>query len=219
VRHLREGDHCSAGTRCDRCDALLEEDRARREHALDLRADQMALRTAFRAGATAQRPLSAAAAPAAAAHGGAFSHEYLPPPTIERNPGQPLDLQWATARKTNAAAIEARGGEIGARRSIKKEAQAAWLLRALTCIDLTTLAGDDTPGNVKRLCAKARNPVRRDIMEKLGVAHLPITCGAVCVYPLRVADAAAALEGSSLGVAAVRDHAGCGCWVSYQRSR
>ena len=165
-------------------------------------------RAAFRSGQgpDAQRRLQStavAAAAADAAHGGGYSQDYLPPPHVERNPGQPLDLQWATSRKTNAAAIEARAGEIGARRSIKKEAQAAWLLRALTCIDLTTLAGDDTPGNVKRMCAKARNPVRRDILEKLGVGHLPITTGAVCVYPARVADAAAALAGSSLGVAAV----------------
>ena len=166
-------------------------------------------RAAFRAGSASdaqRRSLSSAAAAAAAAiHGGGgnFNADYLPPPTVARNPIQPLDLQWATARKTNAAAIEGRAGEIAGRRSIKKEAQAAWLLRALTCIDLTTLAGDDTPGNVKRLCAKARNPVRRDILERLGVGHLPITTGAVCVYPARVADAAAALEGSGLGVAAV----------------
>eukprot|EP01048_Picozoa_sp_COSAG05_P007829 COSAG05_NODE_567_length_8639_cov_20.845082_1_plen_309_part_00 len=89
------------------------------------------------------------------------------------------------------------------RRSIKANAQAAWLLRAITCMDLTTLAGDDTAGNVARLCAKARRPVRTDILEALGVEHLPITTAAVCVYPARVSDAVSALRGTNLGVAAV----------------
>jgi deoxyribose-phosphate aldolase len=161
-------------------------------------------RATFRAerslSAAAAAPASAAAEPPAQ-HGSAGS--YLPAPHVERNPGQPLDMSWATARRTNAAAIERRAGEIGARRSIKKEAQAAWLLRALTCTDLTTLAGDDTPGNVQRLCAKARNPVRADIMRALGVDHLPITTAAICVYPARVADAVAALAGTPINVAAV----------------
>jgi deoxyribose-phosphate aldolase len=89
------------------------------------------------------------------------------------------------------------------RRSIKNDAQAAWLLRAVTCIDLTTLAGDDTRGNVRRLCAKALQPVRQDILDGLGVGGLDISTGAVCVYPARVVDAAEALQGTSLGVAAV----------------
>ena len=122
---------------------------------------------------------------------------------IERNPGMELDMAWAKAWRTNGAAIERRAGEIGARRSIKNEAQAAWLLRALTCTDLTTLAGDDTPGNVRRLCAKAKSPVRADILRSLGVEHLPITTAAICVYPARVADAVAALAGTSINVAAV----------------
>lgn len=89
------------------------------------------------------------------------------------------------------------------RRSIKSSAQAAWLLRAISCIDLTTLAGDDTRSNVRRLCAKAVQPVRYDILESLGVADLDITTAAVCVYPARVADAADFLRGTGLGVAAV----------------
>ena len=129
--------------------------------------------------------------------------EYLPAPHIERNPGMALDLEWALAGRTNASAVERRAAEIGTRRSVKKEAQAAWLLRAIACMDLTTLAGDDTPGNVRRLCAKARNPVRRDILEALGVGDLPLTTAAVCVYPARVADAVAALSGTSINVAAV----------------
>jgi deoxyribose-phosphate aldolase len=86
---------------------------------------------------------------------------------------------------------------------VKKEWQAAWLLRAVTCIDLTTLQGDDTPGNVLRLCAKARAPLRRDLVESLGVEGLGITVGAVCVYHALVPTAVDALEGSGIPVAAV----------------
>jgi len=93
--------------------------------------------------------------------------------------------------------------EIGTRRTVKKDWQAAWLLRAVTNIDLTTLAGDDTPGNVQRLCAKAKNPVRHDIMAGLGCADMPLTVGAVCVYPGRVKDAVEALKGTSIPVASV----------------
>ncbi len=122
---------------------------------------------------------------------------------FERNPGIPLDLGWVNAERVNLSATERRAATLGTRRSIKKDWQAAWLLRAITCIDLTTLSGDDTPGNVKRLCAKARQPVREDLLDALGVADLGITVGAVCVYHARVGDAVAALEGSNIPVAAV----------------
>jgi deoxyribose-phosphate aldolase len=89
------------------------------------------------------------------------------------------------------------------RRSVKKEWQAAWLLKAITCMDLTTLAGDDTPGKVHRLALKARQPVRTDILEALGMVDACITVGAVCVYHNRVADAVAALQGTNIPVAAV----------------
>ncbi|MEP7292784.1 MAG: deoxyribose-phosphate aldolase, partial [Chloroflexota bacterium] len=121
----------------------------------------------------------------------------------ERNPGIPLDLGWVNSARVNLSATERRTATLGTRRSLKKDWQAAWLLRAVTCIDLTTLSGDDTPGNVKRLCAKARQPVREDLLEALGVADLGITVGAVCVYHARVADAVAALEGTTIPVAAV----------------
>jgi len=121
----------------------------------------------------------------------------------ERNPGIPLDLGWVNSERVNTSAAERRAATLGTRRSVKKDWQAAWLLRAITCIDLTTLSGDDTPGNVKRLCAKARQPVRQDLLEALGVADLNITTGAVCVYHARVADAVAALEGTNIPVAAV----------------
>lgn len=121
----------------------------------------------------------------------------------ERNPGIPLDLGWVNATRVNLSATERRTATLGTRRSLKKDWQAAWLLRAITCIDLTTLSGDDTPGNVKRLCAKARQPVREDLLDALGVEELGITVGAVCVYHLRVPDAVAALEGTNIPVAAV----------------
>src|SRR5260370_20654469 len=79
----------------------------------------------------------------------------ISPSVPVRNPGIPLDLDWADSLHINRSAVERRAATISTRRTVKKEWQAAWLLRAITCIDLTTLAGDDTPGNVLRLCAKA----------------------------------------------------------------
>lgn len=121
----------------------------------------------------------------------------------ERNPGIPLDMDWVAQVRINRSAVERRATSLTTRRSIKKEWQAAWLLRAITCIDLTTLSGDDTPGNVHRLCAKARNPVRQDLLEALGMADQCIQVGAVCVYHSRVADAVKALKGTAIPVAAV----------------
>jgi len=103
----------------------------------------------------------------------------------------------------NRSAVERRAATIPTRRTVKKEWQAAWLLRAITCMDLTTLQGDDTAGNVLRLCAKARQPVRHDLIDELGVADLRIRVGAVCVYHAFVATAVQALEGSGIPVAAV----------------
>ena len=123
--------------------------------------------------------------------------------THERNPGMPLDLDWVARAHINKSAVERRVATLGGRRTVKKDWQAAWLLRAVTCIDLTTLAGDDTPGRVKRLCAKARNPIRQDMMKQLGLDGEKVTVGAVCVYPNRVADAVQALQGSGIPVASV----------------
>src|SRR3954463_7606320 len=100
----------------------------------------------------------------------------------ERNPGMPLDLGWVNEVRINRSAVERRAATLITRRTVKKEWQAAWLLRAITCIDLTTLSGDDTPSNVLRLCAKARRPVREDILEALGAQSLGVTVAAVCVY-------------------------------------
>ncbi|MGB4787758.1 MAG: deoxyribose-phosphate aldolase, partial [Lentibacter algarum] len=112
----------------------------------------------------------------------------LPQTTEPRNAGLPLDLDWVARVQANTSAIERRAATLGTRRSVKKAHQAAWLLKAVSCIDLTTLAGDDTAGRVKRLCAKARQPVRGDIMDALGMG--PITVGAVCVYHDMIAPAA-----------------------------
>lgn len=103
----------------------------------------------------------------------------------------------------NRSALERRAGTIGARRTVKKDFQAGWLLKAITLLDLTTLNSDDTPGRVERLCAKARHPVRSDILEGLGATALPIRPGAVCVYHAFVPTAVEALEGSGIPVAAV----------------
>ncbi len=129
--------------------------------------------------------------------------ETVPTPTIARNPGMPLDMDWVRQARVNRSAVERRAATIPTRRTVKKEWQAAWLLRAITCIDLTTLQGDDTPGNVLRLCAKARNPVRREVLEALGVSELDLKVGAVCVYHNLVPIALEALQGSGIPVAAV----------------
>ncbi len=120
-----------------------------------------------------------------------------------RNPGTPLDLDWVLAAHVNKSAVERRTATLPGRRTVKKDWQAAWLLRAVTCMDLTTLSGDDTPGRVKRLCAKARQPIRPDMLERLGVKDEKITVGAVCVYPSRVKEAIEALKGTDIPVASV----------------
>jgi deoxyribose-phosphate aldolase len=124
-------------------------------------------------------------------------------PRFERNPGMPLDMDWVRQVRVNLSAVERRAATIPTRRSVKKEWQAAWLLRAITCIDLTALAGDDTPGNVRRLCAKALHPVRQELLDALEVGTLDLKVGAVCVYHNLVPVAVEALKGSGLPVAAV----------------
>ena len=111
------------------------------------------------------------------------------------------DLDWVKAITVNKSAVERRVATLAGRRTVKKEWQAAWLLKAITCIDLTTLSGDDTEGKVQRLCAKAKSPVRADLLEALGVTD--ITVGAVCVYPTMVGNAVRALNGTNIPVASV----------------
>ena len=124
-------------------------------------------------------------------------------PGTTRNPGTPLDLEVVRAVQVNRSAVERRAATLVNRRSVKREWQAAWLLRAVTCLDLTTLAGDDTPGRVRRLCAKARRPVRRDLLEALGIDPEDVRVGAVCVYHALLPLARRALEGSDIPVAVV----------------
>jgi deoxyribose-phosphate aldolase len=120
-----------------------------------------------------------------------------------RNPGMPLELDWVEEVRVNRSAVERRAATLRTRRTVKKEWQAAWLLRAVTLMDLTTLSGDDTPGRVRRLCAKARRPVRADLLEAMHAEQLPIRVAAVCVYHMFVQTALEALEGSGIPVAAV----------------
>lgn len=119
------------------------------------------------------------------------------------NPGVPLDLDMVRQVRVNLSAVERRAATLPTRRTVKKEWQAAWLVRALECIDLTTLSGDDTEGRVERLCAKARKPLRDDIVAALGLGQRPPTVAAVCVYHRFVKAAKAALAGSGIPVAAV----------------
>ena len=127
----------------------------------------------------------------------------LPVAVHPRNPGMPLDPSWVRAVRANLSAIERRAATIPRRRTVKKEYQAAWLLRAITLMDLTTLQGDDTPARVRRLCAKARAPVREDLLAALGAQGLGIRVAAVCVYHAMVPAAVEALRGTGIPVAAV----------------
>ncbi len=126
---------------------------------------------------------------------------HLPQVQEPRNDGVPLDLDWVASARANRSAIERRAATIAARRSVKKDWQAAWLCKAVACIDLTTLSGDDTADRVKRLCAKARQPVSPAILDALGMKGLKT--GAVCVYHDMIETAVAALDGSGIPVAAV----------------
>lgn len=122
---------------------------------------------------------------------------------FRRNEGIPFDAALFDHLHVNRSAVERRAAGLSGRRTVKKEWQAAWLLRAISCMDLTTLAGDDTPSNVARLCAKAKAPVRPDLLEALGMADAGIHTGAVCVYHSMIPHAKAALEGTDIPIAAV----------------
>ena len=125
-----------------------------------------------------------------------------PAPSV-RNPGTPLDLEAVRAVRVNRAAADHRAATLTPRRSVKRQWQAGWLLRAVTMTDLTTLAGDDTEGRVRRLCGKARRPVRSDILAALGMRPGEVAAAAVCVYHRLVPAACDALRGSGIPVAAV----------------
>ncbi len=121
--------------------------------------------------------------------------------THKRNPGMPLDMEWVESLTANRSAIERRAATLGGRRTVKKEWQAAWQIRAIQCMDLTTLSGDDTPGNVHRLCAKAKQPLSGEMLAKLGLESLHT--GAVCVYHQYVEECVENLKGTGIPVAAV----------------
>lgn len=125
----------------------------------------------------------------------------LPQVQEPRNDGIPLDLSWVKAVQANTSAIERRAATLPGRRSVKKDFQAAWLCKAISLMDLTTLSGDDSEGRVRRLCAKARQPVRADLLKTLGMEGL--TTGAICVYHDMVETAVDALRGTKIPVAAV----------------
>jgi len=126
-----------------------------------------------------------------------FGHPLLP------NRGIPLNLDWVRDVRVNTSAVERRAQSHVARRTVKKEWQAAWLLRAITCMDLTTLSGDDTDERVRRLCAKGRHPIQLELEKNLGIEELQIKVAAICVYHKFVETALRALEGSGIHVAAV----------------
>ena len=141
------------------------------------------------------------------AHGAANTRQPAPVVlngrTLEPNRGIPLNLDWVDQVRVNTSAVERRAATHVTRRTVKKDNQAAWLLRAIACMDLTTLSGDDSADRVKRRCAKARNPLQRHLVEGLGIQELHLTVGAVCVYHAFVETAVKALEGSGIPVAAV----------------
>src|SRR6202041_2566872 len=122
---------------------------------------------------------------------------------LQANRGVPLNLDWVEEVRVNTSAAERRAQTLVTRRTVKKEWQIAWLLRAISCMDLTTLSGDDTDERVRRLCAKARQPIQDEIVKKLGIESLGVKVGAVCVYHTFVETAVRALEGSGIPVAAV----------------
>jgi len=123
--------------------------------------------------------------------------------SLSANRGTSLNLDWVESVRVNLSAVERRAASLVTRRTVKKDWQIAWLLRAISCMDLTTLSGDDTDERVRRLCAKARQPIQHEIVEKLGIEELQLHVGAVCVYHLFVETARRALEGTNIPVAAV----------------
>jgi deoxyribose-phosphate aldolase len=128
---------------------------------------------------------------------------HVPARDLQPNRGIPLNLDWVEDIRVNTSAVERRADSLTKRRTVKKDWQAAWLLRAISCMDLTTLSGDDTDQRVLRLCAKARQPVQQSLLKQLGLENFPIKVAAVCVYHTFVETALRALDGTGINVAAV----------------
>jgi deoxyribose-phosphate aldolase len=153
------------------------------------------------------RLANAASAPAGVGHSHPASEKeaiaVLAGHELQPNRGIPLNLDWIENIRVNTSAVERRAQTLVTRRTVKKDWQIAWLLRAITCMDLTTLSGDDTDERVRRLCAKGRQPIRQDLVKLLGIESLNIRVAAICVYHSFVETALRALEGSGIKVAAV----------------
>jgi deoxyribose-phosphate aldolase len=128
---------------------------------------------------------------------------HIPGRELQPNRGVPLNLEWVDEVRVNTSAVERRAQSLATRRTVKKEWQVAWLLRAISCMDLTTLSGDDTDQRVLRLCAKAKQPVQQSMMKQLGLEDFHLKVAAVCVYHSFVETALHALEGTGINVAAV----------------
>jgi deoxyribose-phosphate aldolase len=128
---------------------------------------------------------------------------YLYGQALQPNRGIPFSLDRVKAVRINTSAVERRAQSHVARRTAKKEWQAAWLLRAISCMDLTTLSGDDTEERVRRLCSKARQPVKSEVVKRLGIEELGLKVAAVCVYHSFIETALRGLAGSGIRVAAV----------------
>jgi deoxyribose-phosphate aldolase len=122
---------------------------------------------------------------------------------LQPNRGIPLNMDWVEEVRVNTSAVERRAQTLVTRRTVKKEWQVAWYLRAISCMDLTTLSGDDTEERVRRLCAKAKQPIQQELVKQMGIEGLGVKVAAVCVYHNFVETAVRALEGSGIKVAAV----------------
>ena len=122
---------------------------------------------------------------------------------VIRNPGTDFRLDKISNIAINKSAVERRCTNYGTRRSIKKDKQAAWLLKAITLMDLTTLSGDDTEARVRRLCSKAKQPISNKLEKILGTESLDLSVAAVCVYHDMLASAKKVLNKSKVNLAAV----------------
>jgi deoxyribose-phosphate aldolase len=122
---------------------------------------------------------------------------------LSRNPGTKFQLDKFTDININRSAVELRCASYAGRRSVKKHQQAAWLMKVISLIDLTTLSGDDTKARVRRLCRKAMNPLSDSLKNELSIESLNLHTAAVCVYHDMLESAKQTLKGSDVKLAAV----------------
>lgn len=113
------------------------------------------------------------------------------------------DLEWARAARVSPTALARRAAAVGRARRRSGRSEPELLARAVRLLDLTTLAGDDTPDHVARLAAAAARPLRDGLWDRLHLEGPPPTVASVCVYPALVPAAVAALRGTGIPVAAV----------------